>query len=487
MGTEKGFFSGFDSFIRKLIRFLVIAIFAFSIVSVPICMLTYMRGYANLFSVKELVWTIPALLYCALVFFTGKLLQNKKEIYLVISMLVFEAVYFVLFLVFYDTQPCSDYDGIWRAAVEMSRGTFTDGITPGAYTYIYNWQLGIAALESVIIRIFGEHFLALKIFNAVVIAVNNFLVYKCCYVKFSKRTAVYAYTGAAMFIPWMLSVPQFTNHHIGFTLLLAAMLLLYKDKWYTYLFAGLLIGCLNVLRPMGLIVMIAAVCMAIYGMIKDHTFKAVLNNMGKLLSVVLAFAAVMSLFNVAFIKLGYTDINVSSARVPYFKFQKGLYGYDDIFKDFDKYENTEAYNEAMKAELTDTVKENPKGICAFVAKKMINFLGMFDYQFEMSFDHNDAVWSKYPIKAFYSMSWFQYLFFLVLALYAFWKTRKNREVDIFSVFFIGNTLVYLFIEAFSSYRFESYFYIIMFAAAGFDVIMQKFSKKSANKEIGDQK
>ena len=89
----------------------------------------------------------------------------------------------------------------------MSRGTFTDGVTPGAYTYIYNWQLGIAALESVIIRIFGEHFLALKIFNAVVIAVNNFLVYKCCYVKFSKRTAVYAYTGAAMFIPWMLSVP----------------------------------------------------------------------------------------------------------------------------------------------------------------------------------------------------------------------------------------------------------------------------------------
>ena len=103
MSTKKGFFSGFDSFIRKLIRFLVIAIFAFSIVSVPICMLTYIRGYANLFSVRELIWAISALLYCALVFFAGKLFQNKKEIYLVISMLVFEAIYFVLFLVFYDT------------------------------------------------------------------------------------------------------------------------------------------------------------------------------------------------------------------------------------------------------------------------------------------------------------------------------------------------------------------------------------------------
>lgn len=487
MNAKKRFFSGFDSFIGKLIRFLVIAIFAFSIVSVPICMLTYMRGYANLFSAKEVIWAIPAIAYCILVFLAGKFFQNKKEIWLIAAMVAVEAVYAGLLFAFYDTQPCSDYQGIWNAAVGMSRGTFTDGVTPGSYTYIYNWQLGIAAFESVIIRIFGEHFMALKIFNAVVIAVNNYLVYLCCRVRFNKRVAVYAYTGAALFIPWMLSVPQFTNHHIGFTLLLAAMLLIHKDKWYTYLFSGIIIGCLNVLRPVGIIVMIAAVCMAVYGMIKEHTFKAVLNNAGKLLSVVLAFVVVMSAFNVAFIKLGYTDINVSSARVPYFKFQKGLYGYNSIFEDFDEYGDIDKYNEAMKAELAETVKENPKRICVFVVKKMINYLGMFDYQFEMSFDHNDAIWSKYPIKAFYSMSWFQYLFFLVLALYAFWKTRKKREVDIFGVFFIGNTLVYLFIEAFSSYRFESYYYIIMFAAVGFDLILQRLSEKSGKKEIGDQK
>lgn len=475
--------NGFIKFIKTFLNVLVIAILLFSIISVPVCMFVYIRGYSNLFSVKELIWVFPAAIYTAVVFLIGKFLQNKKEYFLIISMILIEAVYVTFLLLFYNTQPCSDYTAIWNAAVEMSKGAFTDGLKNGSYMYIYNWQLGIAAFESIFVRLFGENFFALKIFCAIITAVNNYLVYKCCCVKFNKKVGVYAYVAATMFIPWMLSVPQFTNHHIGFTLLLISLLLINKNKWYTYLAAGVFIAFLNVLRPMGIILVIAAFCMAVYNMIKGRSWKSVAENAGKFVSLLLAFAVVITGFNVLFIKKEYTDMNISSARVQYFKFQKGLYGYEYPFEDYNKYGNIDSYNEAMKKELAETVKTNPAMVCKFVVEKMIRYFGLFDYQFEMTFDHDDNIWSKYPIKAFYSTSWFFYAFALIIAAVALIKRRKENDVDIFTVFFIGNTLVYILIEAFSSYRFESYYYIIMFMAVGFAMFADRIAKKTKNSEV----
>lgn len=416
---------GFIKFIKCFLNVLVIAIFLFSIISVPVCMFVYIKGYSNLFSVKELIWAFPAAIYTAVVFLMGKFLQNKKEYSLIIFMILIEAVYVTFLLLFYNTQPCSDYTAIWNAAVEMSKGVFTDGLKSGSYMYIYNWQLGIAAFESIFVRLFGENFFALKIFCAVITAVNNYLVYKCCCVKFNKKVGIYAYVTATMFIPWMLSVPQFTNHHIGFSLLLISLLLINRDKWYTYLAAGVLIAFLNVLRPMGIIIVIAAFCMAVYNMIKGHSWKSVAENAGKFASLLLAFAVVITGFNVLFIKKEYTDMNISSARVQYFKFQKGLYGYEYPFEDYNKYGDIDSYNEAMKRELAETVKTNPARVCKFVIEKMIRYFGLFDYQFEMTFDHDDNIWSKYPIKAFYSTSWFFYAFALIIAAVAFIKKARK--------------------------------------------------------------
>lgn len=483
MDASKGLWNGFDSFIKKFLNFLVIAIFVFSIVSVPICMAVYMNGYSEIFSIRELVWVFPAIIYSAVVFLIGKLLQNKKDTVLILSMLLIEAVYVTFLLLFYDTKPCSDYRAIWEAAVEMSRGSFTDGLKGGSYMYIYNWQLGIAAFESVFIKIFGESFFALKIFSAVITAINNFLLYKCCCIKFNRKVGVYSYVIATMFIPWMLSVPQFTNHHIGFTLLLLSLLLIDKDKWYTYMAAGVLIGLWNVLRPMGVILVIAAFCMVVYNIIKNHNRKAVIGNLSKFVALFLAFVVVVAGFNILFIKLGYTDISLSSSRIPYFKLQKGLYGYNYPFDDYNKFGDIVLYNDAMKQELTEKVKTNPIGICTFVAEKMVRYCGMLDYQFEMTFDHNSEVWTQYPVKAFYSTSWFFYAFALIIAVSAFIKKRKENNVDIFTIFFIGNTLVYLFIEAFSSYRFESYLFIIMFMAVGFSMIGDKISNKNKGLEV----
>lgn len=127
----------------------------------------------------------------------------------------------------------------------------------------------------------------------------------------------------------------------------------------------------------------------------------------------------------------------------------------------------------MRQDLNGEITDNAKGVLVFIVKKMILFLGLFDYQFEMTFDQNSDIWSQYPIKAFYSTSWFLYAILLIIAAVVFWKKRKENNIDIFSVFFIGNTLVYIFIEAFSSYRFENYYFIIMLAAVAMYQISEK--------------
>lgn len=104
------------------------------------------------------------------------------------------------------------------------------------------------------------------------------------------------------------------------------------------------------------------------------------------------------------------------------------------------------------------------------------YLGLFDYKFENTYNHDMSIWAQYPIKAFYSFGWGQYIFLIVFAIIGYNKWRKNHDVDIFQVFYIGNTLVYLFIEAFSAYRYESYPILIMFAGYG----LYHYNKSSKN-------
>ena len=132
----------------------------------------------------------------------------------------------------------------------------------------------------------------------------------------------------------------------------------------------------------------------------------------------------------------------------------------------------DAYNRTAIERIAKAIRYRPMSIVKYVANKMCRYLGMFDYLFENTYDHNMDFWSQYPVRAFYSTSWFQYVILLLLALYGLWKF-KLYKVDAYSIFFIGNTIIYFFIEAFSSYRFESYVFLFYLAAHGMYALQKK--------------
>ncbi len=454
---------------EKTVGFFEYAILVFSLLATVVCLFVYCKSYSNVFSAVELLWLVPTGLLVLGTFKAVKYMQRLNERVFLGIMAATSVALSVLMILSYDTKPCSDYAMIYRAAQDMANGSFTSGTNPEHYMYVYNWQIGIAAFESVLLRVWNS-FSCLQIFSAVLALGMQGLLYYTVKQRSGELSARYAAMLSVLFLPWVLSVPQLTNQNIALVLLLVGLLLLDKETCSSWSAAGAVLGFMNVLRPMGIIVILTALCKVVYEQFEKPSLK-VLKRVAVL---VLCYVVVIGGFNALFKAVDYTDGSVSEARLTYFKLQKGLYGYNDPISDLERYGyDYGAYNDAMKAELAEKVLGSPIETAVFVGNKMVRYLGLFDYKFEMTYNQNSNYYTEYPVKALYSTSWFQYIAVVALALIGLKAYRKKQRLDVYQIFFIGNTLVYIFIEAFSSYRYENYAIIIMFAAEGMRALHER--------------
>lgn len=459
---------------NKIVQFIFLLILCCIPVCVLIAMGTYCLGYPDLYSFKEIIWTICGIFIS--IFLFKKLhvviehLSIKRIVIIGIGILNF-FMFVVLFS--FNTQPCSDYEVIWDIANKMAIGEFNINDYPtSSYIYVYNWQLGISALESIFIRWFGPHFSILKIVNLIIINLTALT----CFVISKRITSISASKFSLLlfctYYPIIITVGQFTNQHLAALLILSILYLLVQKKWVYYIIAGIMTAILNVIRPMGILILLSVICMLVYYLIRKTDIK---KNMLRTIAFFVSYFLILSAFDKLFIELEYADSAISQPKIGYFKFDKGLTGYNaPNLIPFDG--NVEAFNEWEKEKLINLITEKPKEIVIYVVKKMNLYLGLFDYKFENTYNHDMSIWAQYPIKAFYSFGWGQYIFLIVFAIIGYNKWRKNHDVDIFQVFYIGNTLVYLFIEAFSAYRYESYPILIMFAGYG----LYHYNKSSKN-------
>jgi hypothetical protein len=388
----------------------------------------------------------------------GKHFQSKNEASLISFAVASATLCYIILIVSYETVPVSDYKVIWEAAIQMASGTFTGGTDPSSYFYYYNWQIGIAAFESLFVRIFGAKFLVLKILNIMILNLLSWAIYAIAKKKTSRDAACLIYILSAFFLPYLLTVSQFTNQHAALLLLLLSFVLIEKNRLRYILLAGILLGVLNVLRPMAIIAVLAVLAYWLYSFFCDKRWKPLIVRSVLFL---LMYSLTITAFDTLFVNIGYADAPVSQAKIPYFKFVKGLGGDQDVSKLASFGYDYEAFNEAQKEQLMTMIKQEPLATLLFVVNKMCRYWGLFDYQFENTFNHDPDFYYQYPVKALYMISWFQYIFCIALAFIGYHLWRKNNRVDVYAIFFIGYNLVYLFIEAFSSYRFIEYPFILI--------------------------
>lgn len=461
--------------INKTVHFLIFAILGFSLLSFVVCYVVYSVRFPDTFRWYEGLWGIVS---CGIVILTWKLslyFQNQSEKKLILSMCLIEIVLSAILNLSYNTQPCSDYSYIWQAAKEMANNTFTNGLNPKAYMYYYNWQLGISAFESLLIRVFGPWFSVTKIFNTLLVCTIDYCVYLLCKRKTTKQVACTAYVTATLFLPWVLTMPQLTNHHLALVIWFLCLLLTERNSLPSWIAAGICAGLLNVIRPYGILLILSVICLTVYSLIVKKQGKSLLY----LLCFMVAYIAVIALFDWLFIRLGYTDAPISQARLPYFKFQRGMTDYKLPPDLWNYHYDYERYNDAMRQELLSAITEHPGSVLYFIADKMVRYLGLYDRQFIMTYGMNEAIYQAYPVRALYCVSWFQYIAVLIFAIFGYRQYIREHEVDVYQIFFIGNTLVYIFIEAVSSYRTESYPLLLVLSALG----MTRFGRSATPERI----
>lgn len=454
----------FNKVSGKTISIFTISILVLTLISFMVTNIVYMVKYSDEFSVFEWIWCPVA---CALVYLTyklGNILSNLPKCWLFIVGGVVSNIFYLYFLLSFETYPCSDWAEVWKAAQQMANGTFRDGVVNGTYMHEIPYQIGLAYIESLFIRLFGTSYIVLKLFNLFLMNLIGLYVYHFALRKGSQSVACYSYLAASCFLCWSMTAPQFTNHSLGFIFLYLSLYLWEKKRLVYCAGSGVALALLNFIRPMGALVIVAYLCSSIYDIILTRRIsKTTLHFFICIACYVCCTGSLDSLM----LNLGYTDTRISqTSRNMYHKITYGTYEskVDGTIRNYDY--DYDAYDKAYREEIISTIKDHPKELTIAIANKMCRYLGCFDYGFEMTYNHDKNIWTKYPIKAIYSVQWFQYIMYIVLALFGYLIYRKKNIIDVYQIFFIGNTLVYIFVEAFTTYRFENYFYVLFLVGYG---------------------
>ena len=160
-----------------------------------------------------------------------------------------------------DTQPESDFGNLYAAAGKLAQGTNVMKDNP--YFQRWSYQTGFVAWMALLIRLFGDSVLMLKLSNALFSSLSVLLVYLLAR-RFASRQGAGGAALLYLFYPgaWLL-MPVLTNQHLSECLLLAAVYVytIPAEGWNKKLplaaGAGALLTLSNVIRPSAVVAVLA--------------------------------------------------------------------------------------------------------------------------------------------------------------------------------------------------------------------------------------
>ena len=221
------------------------------------CCVIFIQNLLRL-SAGQLPAVLAGLLLGFLVLFgCTKVLRPFRGFALVLFLVRFAlALFFILWL---NSQPVQDFATMYTAAGQLAAGSraYLDNI------YFFNWayQSAFVAYEALVIALFGNSLFPLQLLNAAYLAGTNVLVYLIAKRFLPEKAAMtagvlYAVYPAPLFLAGVL-----TNQHLSVFLLYSALYLLLGKELTPLctLGAGAIMALGNAMRPIGVIMMLAAV------------------------------------------------------------------------------------------------------------------------------------------------------------------------------------------------------------------------------------
>ncbi|MED2762422.1 glycosyltransferase family 39 protein [Bacillus thuringiensis] len=411
--------------------------------------------------------SLPIMIGIGLVFLIVAYLINKymSSLTFVISLTLLAFIVRLIWILQIPSVPLSDFAIMYNSAIQAAHGDFSFTNT----TYFTSWvyQLGFTMYEALIIKIFGEGIFALQFLNVLFCTGTTIFVYKITAKTFNEWSGRIAGLMYALYIPSIMLSSVLTNQHLatfffyfGFYLLVTKGL----QSKYMWIFIGILLSLGDIMRPLGMLILIAvAIYIFLHGMLGKPK-KIIFNSFKKLCGIFIVFYLVHYMISFAFISSGITQYPLSN-RDPLWKFVVGLnhetkggYSHEDAGHIMSLEVGEERTLEEKKI-IKERLADKDKVISLFEEKFALMWgdtdsspsWSLYTPNFEIldgmqDLKENAILYERYMYTAA--------MFFGIIAiLYLIVTKQDNLHYTLFLLLIVGYVLIHLLIEYQTRYRY----------------------------------
>ncbi|MCQ5129945.1 glycosyltransferase family 39 protein [Butyricicoccus faecihominis] len=385
----------------------------------------------------------------------------------------------------------SDFSALYAAASQAAAGDFSFQTQP--YFSMWAYQSGFVAWQSLFLRLWNDP-MCIKLVNCVLSAGTVVFLYRLALDRVRAEAARAAALLLTLF-PGALLLPTVLTNQIAsaFFLVLAAWLLTGRDctrlGFWRYPLAGLALQCGNLLRPEGMILLVAVLAWAVFRLLTRNRAELTKQILCGMLALLAVYGAAHAAADAAIRESGLNRNGLHNGN-PLWKVVTGLNPETDgAYSDSDwallegtmqEGAPTEETERLEKQLIYDRLTASPKTLIKLVYHK-INRLWVGD----------GLVWMLGPFLTQPQLTWYQHpaailtrqadraLFYLAFTLSLIGLLRRGRRsadelLPYFIVFAAFSAL--LLVEIQPRYAYLPQLFLFLAAAGGLDALMKGVKK-----------
>lgn len=447
-------------FLSKLSSNVVLYLSAFFALGIVLLNLVGTVIFQKLFvfnSIYEVIAIIAAVLIITIISILLFKIKDSKRfvLYLFITAIIFR----LLWIIFINTTPTSDFKIMYDAALELVKGN-NESVFNNYYFNVWVYQLGFTGYLAIILKLFNNSLFMVKLINVIIVSIIPVVIYfsarKLVNEKISRVPAILY----ALYIGSIANTSVLTNQHLATLLFYIAILVLLSDinRKFRWILVGITIAFGQIMRPEGSIIILALLLFVIFKDITD--IKEVGKSLFEFIGIIAIVFTVTKVVSFGFINAGITQYELSN-RDPLWKFvcgfnhdTKGTYSAEDS----DYLDHFGGIGEKRQKAEIDLIKERlaqPKRLTITLAYKYAVMWALNDTSLQLVFTDNVDKPVLYDITL--KLEKIQYIIIAVMFMLGIINIIKRKEGfsrnHIYLIIFLGYLLAHLLIEVQPRYRY----------------------------------
>lgn len=431
---------------------------------------------------------ISVIIYIASALIIGYLLYRiKDKKYFLIGLFIVALIIRMVWILNINSEPVSDFTEMYKGAQNMLNGQ-TEIIKNSDYFNTWVYQLGFTFFQFNIIKLFGDSIIVLKITSAIISACIPLVIYLICKSLRDSKTARIPALIYCFYITSITMTSVLTNQHLSTLLIYFGLYILIskEKKIVSLILSGIIISIGNIIRPEGIIVIIAIVLFLLFKDFENIKTPKIfmINNIGRPLIIVIVYFLTSTMVSIGFKELGYTDYSLSN-REPYWKFVVGLNpNHGGLWNSEDgdlvnRYPLGEDRDNYEKELILDRLKDKDSMLNLF--KQKFSYMWAKNDWGSIAFSLNYEGASEELGNSLLKIEKIQFVGIIVLAflsvLLSIIRKVKFSYYHLFMILLIGYILAHLIVEVQTRYRYFIIPTMVILSIEIFSYIDMRLKKK----------